>query len=228
MAKVKLNGASVISGTIGGQVYSRNRGGAYIRQWVKPINPNTTAQSATRSLFANLSNNWRALTEAERTTWNVGSANFPKTDRIGETIVLSGQQLFMSFNRNQQSAGNVQVNTCPAPITVPTPVFAAVTLDITQFLVGFTPDPVNAGETLIVSCSHPVSSGVTFASKSWMKQVTTLPAASVSPDDIFDAYNVVFGVGSIQVGAKIFVNMHIIDRVTGISSATVQASYIVV
>ena len=227
MAKVKLNGASVISGTIGGQVYSRNRGGAYIRTWVKPVNPNTTAQSATRSLFGNLSNNWRALTEAQRTTWNTGSANFPRVDRIGETIVLSGQQLFMSFNRNQQSAANLQVDTCPAPITVPTPVFGTVTLDATQFLVGFTPTPVNAGETLIVSCSHPVSSGVTFASKSWMKQVQTVAAASISPDDIFDSYNTIFGLGSIQVGAKIFVNMHIVDRTTGIASSTVQASYIV-
>ena len=227
MAKVKLNGASVISGTIGGQVYSRNRGGAYIRTWVKPVNPNTTAQSNTRSLFGNLSNNWRALSEADRTTWNTGSANFPKVDRIGETIVLSGQQLFMSFNRNQQSAGNQQINVCPAPITVPTPVFGAVTLDPSQFLVGFTPDPVAAGQTLIVSCSHPVSAGVTFASKSWMKQVQSIQAASISPDDIFDSYNVIFGIGSLQSGSKVFVRMHIIDRATGISSSAVMASYIV-
>jgi len=45
---------SAASGKVGGNVFARNASGAYARSWVKPINPNTEKQQATRAQFANL------------------------------------------------------------------------------------------------------------------------------------------------------------------------------
>ena len=227
MAKVKLNGASVISGTIGGQVYSRNRGGAYIRSWVKPVNPNTPAQSLARQKFSGLSSDWKGLTSAQRATWNTGTNNFPRKDRIGETIFLSGQQLFMSFNRNQQSAGNNPIQVCPAPIVIPAPTFVGITVDSTQFTVGFTPDPLGTNSSLIIECSVPVSAGISFQGRSSFKQISVVAGATVSPADIFTEYNTVYGAGSLQTGAKVFIRMHIVDRTSGIASDSIQAGFVV-
>ena len=76
-----LWGALVVDGRrkIGGQVASKNRGGAYMRNKVTPVNPQTAAQTAIRNRLAGLSQAWRALTAAQRAAWNgaVGTLREP-------------------------------------------------------------------------------------------------------------------------------------------------------
>ncbi|KKL73251.1 hypothetical protein LCGC14_2076760, partial [marine sediment metagenome] len=55
---------AAISGSIGGTVYSRNRGGAYIRNRAIPVDPNTSFQINVRAILAAQSQNWADLTDA--------------------------------------------------------------------------------------------------------------------------------------------------------------------
>lgn len=227
MAKIKLNIASAISGKLGGNIYSRNKGGAYVKQWVSPINPNTPAQSLTRQRFSDLSNDWKGLTQTQRDTWNSAAPNFPIKDRLGETIVLSGQQLYMKFNRNLQSAGLSPISVAPAPKVVANPQFGAVTVAPGAFEVGFTPDPLGAGDYLVIEATAVKSAGVNFVSRSSFKQVFVAPAAAVSPADILAEYDAIFGSGSLQTGSKVFLRMRIVDRTTGIASDSIQNSFVI-
>jgi hypothetical protein len=227
MAKVKLSGQAVISGKVGGLVYASNRGGAYIRNWVKPINPNTPAQSAARQQFSNASSSWKGLTKAERTSFNTGQANFPKQDRLGDTIYLSGQQLYMSLNRNLQAIGGNPVTVAPTPIVITAPTFVNVQVDPGQFLIEYTPATLGALDALLIEASVTMSAGVSFLGRSAFKQVFVNAPGSVSPVDILSDYNSIFGTGSLQTGSKVFVRMSIVNTKNGIKSDTIQDEFIV-
>lgn len=84
-----------MSGTIGGEVYSRNRGGTYIRAWARPTNPNSPAQQAVRTNLADVVVMWMGLTALQRASWETYGANVAMTNRLGDTVYLTGQQHFI-------------------------------------------------------------------------------------------------------------------------------------
>ena len=227
MAKVKLSSGAIFSGKVGGMVYSHNKSGAYVRNYVVPVNPNTRAQSETRQRFADLSNDWKGLTDAQRLTWIAAAPNFPQVDRVGNTIYLSGQGLYMKMNRNLQTARQSTITVAPAPKVVASPFFTTVTVDSSTFSVGYTPDPLGTNDNLIIECSRVVSAGKKFAGRSSFKLVAVVAGTTISPADIFALYNVIFGAGSLQAGSKVFIRLKIVDGLTGITSDSLQDSFVI-
>lgn len=69
MALIKGSLIGELSGKLGGQVFSRNRSGAYIRQYVIPVNPNTVAQQAARSRFSSAAGGYHTLTDTQKAHW---------------------------------------------------------------------------------------------------------------------------------------------------------------
>ena len=96
-----------LSGKLGGNVFARNRGGAYIRQYVMPIDPATLAQLNARNKFGESSSSYHALTPGQKAGWqNFANSVFnPKTGRMG---VPSGFNAFVSL---QNSIKNVVIPT---------------------------------------------------------------------------------------------------------------------
>jgi hypothetical protein len=133
----------------------------------------------------------------------------------------------MQMNRNLQSISALAINVAPAPKTVTSPTFVSVTVDTTQFSIDYEPNPLGTNETLIIDASTTKSAGVNYLGRSAFKQISVVAAGTVSPADIFARYNAVFGAGTLQVGAKVFLRMRIVDDLTGIASDTIQDSFIV-
>lgn len=86
---------SQMSGTMGGVVASRNRYGNYFRRWALPVDPVSELQSQRRSAMSAAVAAWKLLSSADAETWNVYAANTPWTNRLGETVYLSGMQHFV-------------------------------------------------------------------------------------------------------------------------------------
>ena len=57
------------SGRLGGMVFSRNKGGAYVRKFVTPTNPSTAKQRAVRERFAQRTHEFRTLPPATKAMW---------------------------------------------------------------------------------------------------------------------------------------------------------------
>ena len=95
---MKYVGALVgtMSGSMGGATASRNRGGQYLRQRVVPTNPNSTRQMAIRSYMQTAVSYWQTLDETSRLSWKTYAQNTPRTDSLGNTVVLTGQQAFIA------------------------------------------------------------------------------------------------------------------------------------
>ena len=103
-----------MSGSIGGLTYARNKGGQYVRQRSQVTNPNSPAQQAARSAMAYLAGYWLStLTAAERTAWEDYAKNVSVTNRLGEKIYLSGQNMFIRSNAPRQRNSLAIVDAAP-------------------------------------------------------------------------------------------------------------------
>lgn len=88
-----------ISGSLGGMTASHGRGGYYLRNRVKPVNSNTPRQQAVRSSLGALVQGWSSLlTPAQRAGWTAYANATPRTDRLGESLVLTGSQAYVACN----------------------------------------------------------------------------------------------------------------------------------
>lgn len=95
MATIKLGAiASDIRGSIGGTVFSRNGGGAYAKARTKGTDPNTALQQVVRSIMSGLIGAWAALTADVRADWAVYARQVPFLNRLGDSINLSGYNMW--------------------------------------------------------------------------------------------------------------------------------------
>src|SRR5438045_4972223 len=107
MAKVVSD--LILSGSIGSRTYSHNKGGAYLRNRRVPVNPTTVSQGAVRNQLAASSANWANLTDAQRSAWSAYASVNPVTDRLGQTINISGQSMYVSCNTRLQQMGQAVI-----------------------------------------------------------------------------------------------------------------------
>lgn len=96
MAKVTFLNA-ILSGKLGGSVYSRNKCGYYIKQWSNPLNPNTIAQQAARSYFGNAASNWHSMTDPQKQAWNTYGQNFFKAKDEDNPCPVTGINAYLGL-----------------------------------------------------------------------------------------------------------------------------------
>lgn len=61
---------AIVSGKLDGAVYSRNRGGYYMKRFSNPLNPNSQAQNRARTNFGAAATVWHSLTDIQKAQWN--------------------------------------------------------------------------------------------------------------------------------------------------------------
>lgn len=103
------------SGKQGGVVFAHNRGGPYVRNRGIPVNPNTDRQAAVRTAVRNLSIFWETtLTQAQRDGWDVYASNVTWTNRLGQSIHLTGLNHFVRCNTQKTVSGIARIDLAPA------------------------------------------------------------------------------------------------------------------
>lgn len=225
--KVKFGSLVVAgSGKLGGHVYAKNRGGAYARTKTTPINPQTLAQANVRNGFTANSQAWRGLTDDQRAAWSASTGNFPAKDRLGDSITLTGANLYQRINQNLYLVGIASLSEPPLPTSV-TPL-TSLTLTAAAgtpaMSLVFAPTPVPTGYKLIVEATAQQSAGRSFV-KNKYRRIATVAAAATSPYDLLADYNAKFG--SLTAGTKVFVRCKFIDTATGFESQYIATDCIV-
>lgn len=138
MALIKFGGGiTEMRGSMAGNVYSRNRYGAYIRSRTKPTNPNTPAQQAVRAALAFLTDRWaQTLTAAQRTAWNLYGASVVMLNKLGENINLTGFNHYIRSNLEYKRTFGATIDAGPVVFEIPAadPTFAITASEATQFI----------------------------------------------------------------------------------------------
>lgn len=120
MAKYNASGVGGdIRGKLGNTVFSRNKGGAILRQKVTPNNPQTPAQQAVRQNFGQNSKAWSGtLTQGQRDAWTAFAAANPVRNVFGNSITLTGLAMYNRLNQILLQIGQPKISNPPADYSV--------------------------------------------------------------------------------------------------------------
>jgi len=203
MAKIKFGMMMTDArGKLGGQVFSKNRSGSYIRTKVTPTNPQTAYQTAVRAIFALISAAWSALTAAERATWNGAVGDWSTTDVFGDLKNPSGKNLHQRLNQNLQNVGQAVITSAPAKTTLPEGVATESVFEIGETSLDITGKSVTAGAFVQIFATPQMSAGTTFV-KNKLRQIYASATDGYSATDAYAAYVAKFGAPT--VGANVYV-----------------------
>lgn len=149
-----------LSGSYGGLTYSHGKGGPYVRLRSIPTNPNSVKQTAARAALSGLSARYGELSADQRTEWSQWAELHPVVNRLGNAIILTGQQAYIGCNARLIQAGapandDCPVNTVPSDLATATATADASTQEITVTYSGAVP----TGGRLLLWQTLPSSAG---------------------------------------------------------------------
>lgn len=155
------------SGSIAGTVHSHNRAGQYTRNRRAPVQPIGTGRRAqVRAAFSAASSGYAHLTEADRAAWASFGSGHPITDSLGQTVVLTGQQMYVRVSATLANIGQTFSPTPPESASPPDITPMSLTASVASGLsLGFTPGAT--GQYVAVAVSQPVSPGRLFWKTFW-------------------------------------------------------------
>ena len=170
MALIQLGGGILDArGSIGGQVFSRNRFGNYIRARITPVNPASSRQNTIRASIQSLAQRWSTvLTQLQRDGWEVYAAAIVRQNKLGAQIKLTGFNHYIRSNSIRLQSVVTVIDPGPTTLTLPPgdpAMIATVDTAAQQISVAFDEnfDWVDQDEgRMFVFMSIPKSSGVTF------------------------------------------------------------------
>lgn len=214
-------------GKLGGHVFTKARNGATIRTKVSPANPQTPAQSLSRSIFATVSSTWRTLDEDDRVAWNAAVNDYSRTNVFGDNYLPSGKNLFTQLNCNLLNVGLPIIQNPPSPLT-----FDGIFVDGVTVInadTALTPSFPNGTPGIeyikVMEASKPFSAGKFNFSGAYSKVMQWTSAAPPTSAQLYSAYVAKYGVPT--TGQKIAFRFYVISVDTGQKSQYTNATAIV-
>ena len=165
MAKVKFGAlAQDARGKIDGIVYSKNQFGAYARQKVSPVQPQTARQTLVRERLTTLSKRFSTIiTEAQRAAWNAFAKVNPVVDVFGNPQALAGISAFNRLNTVILNAGGTIIDTPPADLAVTGLLSLSVSALAPAVATAATASAVAANVLTLTFAAHPFAVGESVA-----------------------------------------------------------------
>ena len=210
---------------LGGQVFSSNRGGSYIRTLVIPKNPRSVAQQQQRYYLSNFSKSWKSLSQTQIASWVNAVANWAKNDVFAQTRTPTGKNLYTKLNINLANIGVAAIDDPPTPASL-TEIngFGISAATPTTMTLAWSSGAIPAAENWLVSATKCMSSGAFFL-KNQYRVIENLAPATATGVSIYTAYAAKFGAPI--VGDRIGVQITQIDNTTGTPGIPIQATIIV-
>lgn len=211
------------SGSLAGTTASHNRAGQYLRNRRTPVNPvGTGRRGAIKAAFGGASQAWAALTVTQQAGWTSFAASHPITDALGQSVTLTGHQMFVSCATQLKNCGQAYPTTAPASASV----FAVGVPTLTAVHAGaITLTPAGLGAStdfLLYAFAAPVGGGVGFMKTFW--QAGEVAGNSTTAIVATTAYTTQFG--ALVAGQRVFfkctpVNQYGVTGTAFIAFATV-------
>jgi len=97
----------------GGRVYFRLNNLDVSRRWVKPANPQTSAQRQIRSILTQAAQAFQNISDSERQTWRAYAQAHPRS-YLGQEFTLQEMAAFVQINTIRLIDGQAISNTAPS------------------------------------------------------------------------------------------------------------------
>jgi hypothetical protein len=216
-------------GKLNGNVLTRNKGGAVIRNKVTPINPNTLNQAKQRAFLSLLSKFWaNTLTDAQRAAWKAFGQVIGAKSIFGNNLILSGIATFQRINRIILAAGGTQISVPPNSLDVAGILTLALTANHIgpALTVAFTPTPAVAPVGMYLFATPALSPGISNAST--QLRFINFYSAAVSGFSILADWQARFGAMPAVSGKRIAISVQMVNLNTGALTASITASTLII
>ena len=193
------------SGSIGGTTHSHNRAGQYTRNRRSPVQPIGTGRRATvRAVFSAASAAWSGLSAADRAAWDGFADTHPITDSLGQSITLTGHQMYVRVYSSCLNVGLPAPTTPPVILTLPSVSSLVPVFDISSGI-SITGHVGTGGQKIAWAFSSQMSPGRSFNKTFWQPAgVAGFCDGDASPYTVTGAvYAAQFG--TMVLGNRIFV-----------------------
>lgn len=214
------------SGRLGTVIAARNRGGAYLRNGTKPLVSTTAYALAAKALLASLSQDWQALTAAQRASWEAWADSHQVINRLGEPRTLTGHQAYIKLNAIIDNAGGTTISV--PPVGTAPDALTSIELDgdigAGDFDITYTGTPLAANHALYIKACVVNSAGIVYVTN-LLRLIGVSAAAQASPYDIQTQFVARFGTPN--VGDTVHVAVSVVDTTTGLISPPVRDSVVV-
>lgn len=187
-------------GKIGGQVLTKGRSGAVIRNKVTPTNPQSSRQVAARQRLTQLSQGWRDLTQAQRDLWDGMVDAYSKTNVFGDIVKPTGKNLYTALGVNRLLIGESPLD---APLTPSEIIPSNLMIDSLEVPTNLVFDVIQAasGQKIVVQASAPVSPGISYPPTK-LRIIGVIDQATAGTVDLSSNY--VSAWGDLVAGSKVF------------------------
>lgn len=203
------------SGSIAGTTHSHNRAGQYTRNRRMPVQPAGTGRRAfIRSAFGASSTGWATLSGADQAAWTTYADSHPVTDRLGQSIKLTGHQMYVAINTQNLNVGQSASSATPVSSATTAPVLTVFTGVASTHVITMTLDGGGSGtDFILVAFARPQSGGVSQVSAYW--QADVLPGDSVG--NATEGTKIVAQFGNLTAGQRLFIKLTPVNQygVTG-------------
>jgi len=219
--------AGQISGRLGSTVFSHNKGGPYVRNGTIPTVSTTASALAAKARMGGAATTWTTLTATQRLAWREWAGENPTVNRLGHQITLSAIAAFAGNFCRMHLAAETTLEVPPI-IAGPLPLLTfSITADIGAgtSVCTWTPTPLGTNDALWlegVVLNSPAINHVANLTR-WL---SCGAKAAATGYDYQAAIEAVFG--SLTVGQTVVLFASVFDRVTGLLSAPLRATAVVV
>jgi hypothetical protein len=197
-------------GKLGGQVFSKNNAGAYVRTKVTPVNPRSSAQTGVRSIFAQISQAWSGLTASQIKGWNKAVDSWKRTDIFGNLKSTTGKALFQRINQNLLNSGQAILNNAPVPTENSLLRLVAANFDVNAPLYDVQVTGNEVGTVIQVQATPPLSEGTSFI-KNRLRVIGYIAGSAATSLDVTALYTAKFG--AVALGQNVHVAVRVINAV---------------
>ena len=181
-------------GSQGNTTASRNRFGAYLRNRVNPVQPQTPRQTFIRNTLTDLAAAWRSLTAGQLLDWANLGAQIERTNTLGQIYTLTGLQAYIMTNSARINMGEASVD--DAPILDVLPAILTATITATEggaIALTYTAQDSPAGARLSIFMTDGFSAGRNFIRRSEFRWLVDAAGNVVSPFDVTAVWTAKFG-----------------------------------
>lgn len=230
--KVQWSGVGVTDGrgSIGTDVYSRNRGGAYSRNRTTPVDTPSFNRAFVRATISMLSVYWQGLDEFERDLWNRNCYSIKKTNVLSNEYALSGFNWFCQVNFIRV-IGSFTIQLTPPEDIHPLPISRITLVDAAigniNMNILFADGTFTSGsdDYVIIASAPAVSPGINFKRTGYKWIVGIPPGEDCSHAQLWDIYTGDFGIP--PIGSKIFFQIYGVNYTSGRKTPKVYVSGVV-
>lgn len=213
---------NALSGTAQGVTASRNNAGLYIHTKVTPgKQAPSTHQQQVKAIFAALQKSWKNLTQEQMNHWQQAALTQQGRRILGQTVSLTGINLYQRLNFWVVKCGGTALTTPPALTGVETPSTATIVVSASTFTFKLDSAPSAAGLKLVILVTAPQSMGTTKPA-SRGASVTDPVTANTTAIDLRQAYIARHGEPGTAL-PKIYFRYFLVNPTTGECSLPKQA-----